>query len=88
MARAMGMEILEQKIEKAKSKVIRTKAAHENAVEELQVLLDKQTALRADKIMKAIANSGKTYDEILRFIEGEKRGTIQEKGFRRKKSGS
>ncbi len=88
MARTMGMEVLEQKIEKAKAKVIRTKAAHDNAVDELQVLLDKQTALRADKIMKAIASSDKTYAEILHFIEGEKRGTIQEKGFRRKKSGS
>ena len=88
MARAMGMEVLEQKIEKAKSKVIRTKAAHDNAVDELQVLLDKQTALRADKIMKAIVNSDKSYEEILRFIEGEKAGTIQKKAFRRKKSGS
>ena len=88
MARVMGMDVLEQRIEKAKSKVVRTKAAHDNAVDELQVLLDKQTALRTDKIMKAIAGSDKTYEEILRFIEGEKRGKIQEKGFRRKKSGS
>ena len=64
------MEVLEQKIEKAKAKVIRSKTAYDNAVDELQTLLDKQTALRADKIMKAIVNSDKTYDEILRFIEG------------------
>lgn len=70
MARTMGMEVLEQKIEKAKAKVIRSKTAYDNAVDELQTLLDKQTALRADKIMKAIVNSDKTYDEILRFIEG------------------
>ena len=88
MARTMGMEVLEQKIEKAKAKVIRTKTAYDNAVDELQELLDKQTALRTDKIMKAIVNSDKSYEEILRFIEGEKAGTIQKKAFRRKKSGS
>ena len=86
MARTMGMEVQEQKIEKAK--VIRSKTAYDNAVDELQTLLDKQTALRADKVMKAIINSDKTYDEILRFIEGERTGAIQKKAFRRKKSGS
>ena len=68
--------------------MIRTKTAYDNAVDELQTLLDKQTALRADKIMKAIVNSDKSYEEILRFIEGERAGAIQKKAFRRKKPGS
>ena len=70
MARTMGKESLEQKIEKAQQRVIRTKAAYDEAVDDLQKLLDKQTALRKDELMKAIEYSGKTYDKILRFITG------------------
>lgn len=68
MARTVGLESLEEKIEKAQQKVIRTKAAYDNAVDELQVLLDKQTALQTKELIKAIANSDKSYQEILNFI--------------------
>lgn len=73
MARKIGLEAPEQKIEKAKKKVIRTKDAYDGAVDELQALLDKQTALRAGKIMKAIVDSDKSYDEILQFITGDRK---------------
>ena len=39
--RATPSESLDQKIEKAQAKVIRTKAAYDKAVDELQILLDK-----------------------------------------------
>ncbi len=68
MSRVIATEVLEQKIEKAQEKVKRTKKAHDEAVGELQKLLDKRTALRADEIMKAIANSNRSYEEILEFI--------------------
>lgn len=68
MSRTVGLESLEEKIEKAQQKVIRTKAAYDNAVDELQVLLDKQTALQTKELIKAIANSDKSYQEILNFI--------------------
>ena len=70
MARTIGMESLRQKIEKAQDKVIRTKAAYDEAVDVLQKLLDKQTALQTEEIVKAIANSSKSYSEILEFIRG------------------
>ena len=41
---------------------------YDEAVRELQILLDKRNALRADEIMKAIANSSRSYEEILEFI--------------------
>ena len=68
MARVMATEVLEQKIEKAQDKVKRTKKVYDEAVRELQILLDKRNALRADEIMKAIANSSRSYEEILEFI--------------------
>lgn len=68
MGRIAATETLEVKIEKAKEKVVKRKAAYDEAVDELQVLLDKMTAIRTDEIMKAIAKSTKTYEEILSFI--------------------
>lgn len=69
MARTVGMDALEEKIEKAQQKVIRAEIAYEAAVDALQVLLDKQDALRTQELMKAIANSNKSYQEILEFVK-------------------
>jgi len=63
-------EVLEQQIEKAEEKVIKTKATYENAVDALQKVLDKRDAHRKDTLWKVIANSGKSYEEILDFISG------------------
>jgi len=68
MARTVGMEALEQKIEKAQERVIRTKAAYDEAVDDLQKLLDKKTALEEQEIIKAVASSNKSYAEIIRFL--------------------
>ena len=69
MPRGTGTETLEKKIEKAKEKVCRTKALYDEAVDELQKLLDKQSAIRSRELMKAIAKSDKSYDEIMTFIQ-------------------
>ncbi|PWT29254.1 hypothetical protein [Butyrivibrio fibrisolvens] len=68
MARVMATDVLEQKIEKAQERVKRNKKAYDEAVRDLQKLLDKRTALRAEEFMKAIANSNRSYEEILNFI--------------------
>lgn len=62
-------DTMEQQIEKAQAKVIKTKAAHDTAVKDLQKLLDKRDAQRKDTLWKAILKSEKTYDEILSYIE-------------------
>lgn len=71
MARVMATDVLEQKIEKAQERVKKTKKVYDEAVQDLQKLLDKRTALRAEEIMKAIANSTRSYDEILNFITAD-----------------
>ncbi len=68
--RATSEETLEQKIAKAQAKVARTASAHEKAVDELQVLLDKRDARRKDEVWEAIVNSERSYDEILKMIKG------------------
>ena len=68
--RKTSKEALEEKIEKCQKQVIRTKAAYEKAVVDLQVLLDKQKELRKDELMEAVAKSNRSYVEILQFIQG------------------
>ena len=70
-SRKSSKETLDAKIELGKQKVIRTKAAYEKAVDELQVLLDKKKALQTEDLIKAIEKSDKTFDEIMRFVEGK-----------------
>ena len=69
--RATSDEMLEQKILKAQEKVARTAAAHEKAVDELQILLDKRDAKRKEEVWEAIVNSSRSYEEILGMIKGE-----------------
>lgn len=68
--RKSAQDTLEQKIETAKEKVIKTKAAYDKAVDELQVLLDKKKAMQTQDLVKAISESSKTFDEIMQFIKG------------------
>ena len=59
---------MEEQIQKAQEKVIKTKASYDAAVKSLQVLLDKRDAQRKDELWNAIVKSKKTYDEILKYI--------------------
>ena len=57
-----------QQIEKAKEKVIKTKAAYDQAVSSLQKLPDKKDAKRKDELRNAVIKNEKSYDEILQMI--------------------
>ena len=61
-------ETLEQQIEKAQEKVIRTKSVYDNAVASLQKLLDKRDAQRKDDLWNAVIKSNKSYEEIIRML--------------------
>jgi hypothetical protein len=71
MERARRNIGLDDKIESAQGKVVRTKAKYDAAVSELKLLMEKREALRKDALMKAIASSSKSHDEILAFLKGE-----------------
>lgn len=68
MARMTSLEVLEQKIEKAQEQVSKTKKQHEAAVAALSALLDKRDSIRQGNILKAYANSDKSYEEALAFF--------------------
>lgn len=62
-------ENIEQQIEKEQERVIRSKSDYEAAVDALQKLIDKRDVQRNDELWKAIIKAGKSYDEILKYIE-------------------
>lgn len=70
MARQIGIDSLNKKIEKAEQNVSRTRAAYEAATAELKELLDKRDALKKDMVIQAIMKSNKSLDEILAYIGG------------------
>ena len=59
---------MEEQIQKAQEKVIKTKAAYDTAVESLQKLLDKRDAQRKDELWDAIIKSNKTYEDIFQYV--------------------
>ena len=68
MARTIGMESLELKIEKAKQDVIKTKQRYDTATAKLSDLMDKKDALKKEQLIAAITNSDKTFEEVLEFL--------------------
>ena len=69
MARIKSIDLIEQKIEKAKNDVDCAKSKYEAAVEELERLMTMREALRKEHLINAISNCGKSYDEIMSFLE-------------------
>lgn len=64
-------DAMEQQIEKAQNRVIRTKAAQDTAVYALQKLLDKRDARRKDELWGAIVKSQRSYEDIMKYISAE-----------------
>lgn len=75
MARNMSKESLEQKIEKVEKAISRNREQYDRLTAELEELHKKQKAIQSEELMQAIAESSRSYEEILRFIQGEPRGS-------------
>lgn len=64
MAREINAELLDTKIEKAKHR-------YDAAAATLKDLLDKRDALRQKKLLDAIAQSGRSYEEIMQYLHSK-----------------
>ena len=62
---------LEEKILKAQDEVVKAKKTYDEKAAKLEDLLTKRDALKKEELLKAIAESNKTYDEILKYIKSE-----------------
>ena len=74
--RKTSKEALEEKIEKAEADVIAAKKKYDQATANLKELLDKRDAIRKEEILSAVVKSGRSYEEIMNFLnagsDGEK----------------
>jgi formiminotetrahydrofolate cyclodeaminase len=71
MARNISKEVLEQKIEKVEKAISRNREQYEKLTAELEELHQKQKAIQREELLRAIADSTRSYEEILRFIQGK-----------------
>lgn len=71
MARTTSREALGQKIEKVEKAISRNRAQYDKLTAELEELHKKQKAIRTEELLKALEESSRSYDEVLRFIQGK-----------------
>ena len=71
MARTISKDTLEQKISKVEIAISKNRQQYDQLTKELKELLDKQRVLQSEELMKAIADSTRSYEDILRYIKGE-----------------
>lgn len=68
MARNVNIEALDQKINKAEQEVAKAKRNYDAATAGLKKLLDKRDAIRSQELMKAVAESPLSYEDIIALI--------------------
>ena len=71
MARTISKDTLEQKISKVEIAISKNRQQYDQLTKELKELLDKQRVLHSEELMKAIADSTRSYEDILQYIKGE-----------------
>ena len=71
MARTANKEALGQKIEKVEKAISRNRAQYDKLTAELEELHKKQKAIQTEELLNALAGSSRSYDEVLRFIQGK-----------------
>ena len=69
MAREINAELLDAKIENVQADLVKAKHRYDATAATLKDLLDKRDALRQKKLLDAIAQSGRSYEEILQYLQ-------------------
>lgn len=70
MARTISRDALEQKISKLETAIRKNRQQYDQLTKELKELLEKKKALQSEELMKAIADSPRSCEDILRYIKG------------------
>jgi Skp family chaperone for outer membrane proteins len=71
MARTINRDVLEQKISKIETAISKNRQQYDQLTKELKELLNKKKALQSEELMKAMADSPRSYEDILRYIKGD-----------------
>lgn len=65
---------IDEKIEKQKAVVSRTKDRYDTALDELDKLMQKREQMRKKELMEAFEKSGRSYEEIMEFLTADPDG--------------
>ncbi|NLC14092.1 MAG: ErpK protein [Chloroflexi bacterium] len=76
MARTRKTISIDEKIAQAKGNFEKAKARYDTAAKELEDLQAKQRSIQRNELIKAVEKSGKTYAEIMAFLESVDSGDI------------
>ena len=71
VGRAKKNQTLDEQIEAAQNMVHRYAVPYQAAVEELKGLLDQRNKSREQRMLEALKDSKRSYDEIMRFIQSD-----------------
>ena len=71
MAREVNAELLDVRIEQAQEDLVKAKHRYDAVAANLKDLLDKRDALRQKKLLDAIAQSGRSYEEIMQYLQNK-----------------
>ena len=67
MPRGRSTKTLDERIRQAKEKADKAKTRYDTDIEELNVLINRKRELQNKELIDAIANSDRSYDEIMNF---------------------
>ena len=71
MARTANKAALEEKIRKLEELIRKNREQYDRLTADIDELLAKRRAIQSEELMKAIAESPRSYNEILQYIKGE-----------------
>lgn len=69
MPRPRKIVPIDDKIAAAEAELVKAKKRYDAAIENLKVLRQEKEAQRVQELVAAIADSNKSYEEIMRFIK-------------------
>ena len=70
---------LSKELKKAEADVIAAKKKYDQTTANLKELLDKRDAIRKEEILSAVVKSGRSYEEIMNFLNAGSDGEKKEK---------
>ncbi len=79
MDKAVSMEKLEQKINRAQQEVAKYRERYDTANTKLKDLLGKRDLARHEEIISAISKSDRTHEEILDFLRSKNNREMKNK---------
>lgn len=84
MARMNKLDSIENQIKKKQDKLFELKEQSDAIVAEIQELIKQREAIRKEALLSEIENSGRTYEEIIEFLQSTPKRNVAQPKVKRK----